>query len=154
MPVVWTFLSSWPHLVSVVASAACYDTLSRMAIVRSHFWFGHCFSLGWSVFMAVAGYHFWFGRCFVLLLWCLLFGRFVPAPSFGASAPPSMLEVDCMVLSVVVLLVFLPWWERHDFRSASTWVFPPCSSIGILTLMPPVNLRDTYQCILGGWSAV
>ena len=72
--------------------------------------------------MAIVGSHLWFGRCFGSPLCCDAFGvgNFVLDPYFGASTPPSMLEVDRVVLLDFGFLFVLPWWGRRGSRGVSS----------------------------------
>ena len=124
MPLVWSFVSSWPSLASGVAVDALWFDLSCMADAVSHLCFGRCFLLGCFILYDC--------RWLSLLVWpsfrlarCLSFGRFLSAPSFGVSAPPSMLEAGCVVLSAVGLLVVLPWLVWRYRPGISSWDFLP-----------------------------
>ena len=108
MPLVWRFVSSWPDLVSGVASfclvllswpsgslprgvalsVSTYTDPSCMAVVVSYFWFSSFF--GFSLCCDASG-----------------FGRFVPTTSFGVSLPLAMLDMGHVVLSSVSLLFVL-----------------------------------------------
>ena len=167
------------YLFIVVApSFAGFDSSSCMAVYGSRFWFGlrfgSCDASCLDVCLLLDGPCHWSGCCFYLgwyvlyvryslslmvrasfrLAWCLLLGNFVLDPSFCASHPPSMLEVVSVVLLADGLLADLPWWWRRDFRDVLYWGCPPCSYLGVATLLLPVHLLEPSPCSSSGSSAV